>query len=287
MRLRKIHRGTATALLLLTLVAACSSDSSPATTAATAAPSSATPVAPTGPSASYVALGDSFTAGPGILPEQDGAGFCRRSAKDWPTVAAAALGRDVTDVSCAGATTADLAATVRAGVVGPETSLVTVSAGGNDGGLFLSLLRSCSGPAATCDQFTQEQVPTTLRQTTTDLTALLKDVRTAAPSATVLLVGYPRILPSTGTCTVLGISTADATAVMGAEEALDTALADAAEGAGVPYVSPRAPSEGHDACAGAQAWTNGIAPAAGDGIVFHPNARGMAAVGALVAAAAG
>lgn len=268
------------------MVSGCSSDASPGPAGSTTDATTPAAAAPTGPSASYVALGDSFTAGPGILPEQDGAGFCRRSAKDWPTVVAAALQREVTDVSCAGATTADLAATVDSGVLGPETSLVTVSAGGNDGGLFLSLLRACSGPASTCTTFTEDQAPATLRQTTTDLTALLRDVRTAAPSATVLLVGYPRILPATGTCAVLGISAADAASVSGAEAALDTALADAAGRADIPYVSARAPSQGHDACAGDQAWTNGIAPAAGDGIVFHPNARGMAAVGNLVAAAA-
>ncbi len=285
MRMRSVGRGTVVVVAVLSL-AACSSARSAPTGDVSDRPATA-PAAPTGLSAGYVALGDSFTAGPGILPEQEGAGFCRRSAQDWPTVAAAALGRDVTDVSCAGATTADLAATARSGVLGPDTTLVTMSAGGNDGGLFLSLLRACSGPATTCSDFTDQEVPATLRQTTDDLAALLQDVRTAAPAATVLLVGYPRILPDTGTCAALGISAVDAASVSGAEEALDTALADAAARSAVTYVSPRAASQGHDACAGDRAWTNGISPAAGDGIVFHPNARGMAAVADLVAAAAG
>ena len=284
MGFRAVHHG-ATAALLLVALAACTSQSPQRVTQAAQPTTAASTASPTSPSATYVALGDSFTAGPGISPVQTDAGMCRRSERDWPTLVAAALERDVTDVSCAGASTADLKTTVESGVVGPGTELVTVSAGGNDGSLFLSLLRACTTDASSCTQFAEEQAPSILDRTTTDLADLLADVRSAAPQATVLLVGYPRIMPTTGTCSAIGVGAADATSVIGAEEALDAALAGAAEQAGVTYVSLRATSEGHDACSGDGAWTNGIAPAEGDGIFFHPNARGMAAVADRVAAA--
>ena len=58
---------------------------------------------------SYVALGDSYTSGP-LIPDQTGnpAG-CLRSTHDYPALVAAALGAaSFSNVSCAGATTADM-----------------------------------------------------------------------------------------------------------------------------------------------------------------------------------
>ncbi len=53
---------------------------------------------------------------------------------------------------------------------------------------------------------------------------------------------------------------------------------------GVPYVSMRRASRGHDACAGAQAWTNGADVKDDDGIAFHPRLAGMRAVARAVEA---
>lgn len=280
------------ALLALTLAAgACSGGSAsdePTTTAApTAAPTTEPTSAPAGEPAgsAYVALGDSFTAGPGIGDLQAGAGFCQRSVRNWPTLLASSLGLDLTDVSCAGATTADLASTLASLGDPSDARLVSVSAGGNDGSLFLSLIRACTGGQGACSSFVSDRAPAILAQTGADLARLLRSTVEAAPEATVVLVGYPRLMPSSGTCDTLGISADDVTTVAGAEDALDETLAEAATEAGVRYVSIRDASAGHDACAGAEAWTNGGSVDQGDGIVFHPNARGMSAIADLVAAA--
>ena len=81
-----------------------------------------------------------------------------------------------------------------------------------------------------------------------------------------------------------GVPENDLGVLASAEAALDRALAEAAEQAGETYVSVREASQGHDACAGQQAWTNGRTAATGDGISFHPTERGMEAVADLVAA---
>ena len=282
-----IGRAAVTAVATLALVAGCSGQGSSDDVGSSPTPPASTTQAPSseGPS-SYVALGDSFTAGPGIAPSQADAGFCQRSTRNWPTLAASALNLDLVDLSCSGATTSDLSATAGSGAVPEDAGLVTVSAGGNDGGLFLSLIRACTGGTRQCRDYVTDQTPSILRQTTDELSALLADVRTRAPRARVLLVGYPRIAPASGTCDALGIPADDVTSVLDAETALEAALRRAAERAEVDYVSLRGPSDGHDACAGAQAWTNGTAPRAGDGIVFHPNAAGMAGVAEIVASAA-
>lgn len=285
-RARRLAVAISTSLLIT--LSACSSDAAPDdlrpdtpkpdTAATSRAPGAAT-------TSSYVALGDSFTAGPGIDPQRPDAGLCQRSDQNWPSLLAATAQLDLTDVSCSGATTADLAATVAAGAVPADTGLVTVSAGGNDGGLFLSLIRACTTGAEACRTLVDQETPAILERTTTDLVSLLQTIVSDAPGATVALVGYPRIMPATGTCEAVGIAAADAASVASAEAELDTALATAADRAGVAYVSLLEPSAGHDACAGDEAWTNGRSPTPGDGIFFHPNRRGMAAVAALVATA--
>ena len=287
-RLGTIGSTVTTLATVLVLAAGCSSGGS--SDGAAPVPPTSTPTAPDLPSPSadastYVALGDSYTAGPGITPEQGNAGLCGRSSGNWPTRLAATLDLTLTDLSCSGATTADLSTTLGSGTVPKDAGLVTVSAGGNDGGLFLSLIQACTVSAQQCSSYVDDEAPAILDRTTGDLTTLLEKARSTAPDARVVLVGYPRIMPSSGTCAAAGIPAGDVTSVVEAETGLDTALARAAEQAGVDYVSLRAPSEGHDACAGDEAWTNGASPKAGDGIVFHPTARGMKAVADVVAAA--
>ncbi|EFQ82425.1 triacylglycerol lipase [Aeromicrobium marinum DSM 15272] len=272
-----------TATAVAVALASCSTADPSADAGAAAAP---VPTAATaGPAAGFVALGDSFTAGPGIGLLQVESGFCQRSQESWPQLLAGQLGRDVVDLSCAGATSGDLESTVAGGALGPSTDLVTVGAGGNDGGLFLALLRACSRDRSDCRSFVEQRAPEILDRTADDLATLLASIREAAPAADVLLVGYLRILPDAGTCAAVGIGADNADAVRTAEEALDRTLTEAARDAGVTYVPVREASRGHDACAGDEAWTNGIRAADGDGITFHPRRVGMAAVADLVASA--
>jgi len=276
-----VRRGVPAVALLLAMAACHSTSDEPAPPKTATSPSNAPSAAA---ARSYVALGDSFTAGPGITPQRADAGLCQRAEQNWPAVLAASRDLDVRDVSCTGATTADVAATVASGAVAADPDLVTISTGGNDGGLFVGLIRACTTGGDACRLFVEGQAPGILDTTTSDLTALLEQVQTAAPAADLVLVGYPRIMPDDGTCDAVRLPASDVALAVRAEVELDQALASAANRAGVQFISLRTASEGHDACAGGEAWTNGLTPATGDGIVFHPNRRGMAAVADAVAA---
>lgn len=269
--------------LLITL-ASCSSgsDDQPA-----AKPASATSSPTSAASTKLVSLGDSFTAGPGIGDVQPGSGFCQRSDDNWPSLLATQTGLELHDVSCIGATTDDLEATLATGVLDSGAQLVTIGTGGNDSGLFSSLITSCATGGAACKAFVEGDLPRILDTTVPGIAQLLKDVRAKDPRATVLLVGYPRIVPDSGTCPALGVPASDISLLASAEEALDQSLAAAAKQAGETYVSMRDASRGHDACAGSKAWTNGRSGTPGDGISFHPTALGMRAVAQRVAEAAG
>lgn len=241
---------------------------------------------------SYVAMGDSFTAGPGLEELRSDAGFCLRSTRNWPSLLERMLDAErFRDVSCVGASTSELldsgsritAAPPQVDAVDAGTDLVTVGIGGNDGNLFASLISACTGGHGACGSFARDQAPAILDQTIPRITATLDAIRDRAPDATILLVGYPRIMPETGTCEAIGIPDGDAAAVVEAEQSLDDALSTAARQAEVGYVSMRQASRGHDACAGADAWTNGDTVQDGDGIAFHPRLAGMKAIARAVA----
>ncbi|MGA8850331.1 MAG: SGNH/GDSL hydrolase family protein [Aeromicrobium sp.] len=280
---------------LVALTSACTSDA-PSVARPTAAPqeTATTEPSPAPLTGRYVAIGDSFSAGPGISPIDQESGFCLRSTANFPSLVAEQLSKSLTDVSCSGASTT----TVLEGADGPrgtvepqidavtaDTDLVTIGLGGNDGGLFQTLIQSCVEGAAACQQFVSAQAPAVLATTTDRLARLLRSVTSRAPDATVALVGYPRLSPATGSCAAAGIDASAQDLVRSAEILLDDALRAAAEAASVQFVSLRDASTGHDACAGSQAWTNGDTAANGDGIVFHPRATGMRAIAAVVARA--
>jgi hypothetical protein len=105
------------------------------------------------PPKSYVALGDSYTAGPLIPLQETNPLGCLRSDHNYPHLVAAALGVvEFRDPSCSGAETDDM--TQPQGVTpGPNppqfdslahnTGLVTLGIGGNDIG-FSEVAESCA-----------------------------------------------------------------------------------------------------------------------------------------------
>ncbi|MDX6354330.1 MAG: hypothetical protein QOF98_1233, partial [Streptomyces sp.] len=127
-----------------------------ALTAATVAPAAAGTAhrAPArhAPAVHYTALGDSYTSGP-LIPTQVDAN-CARSDHNYPSLVAAAdrIG-DLDDVSCSGATTAEM--WQPQGTNGPQldavtrdSTLVTLLIGGYDVG-FGSIIASCAGLSVT------------------------------------------------------------------------------------------------------------------------------------------
>ncbi|GAB2987819.1 SGNH/GDSL hydrolase family protein [Amycolatopsis acidiphila] len=256
----------------------------------------------------YVALGDSYTAGP-LIPLQriDPVG-CLRSTSNYPAqLALRLLAPSFTDVSCSGADTGDMTApqSVPLGTnppqlnaLRPDTDLVTLGIGGNDYSVFGTLIGTCPGLRASdptgnpCQRhFTVDGVDTIkaqLTQTQANITNVLAAIHQRSPQAKVLAVGYPRIAPPTGTCpNILPFADGDYAWLTSVEEALNDAISGAASTDGdTSYVDTFTPSLGHDACAGAAAWINGkdiqltAAP-------YHPNFNGESGLAKIVYAALG
>jgi lysophospholipase L1-like esterase len=265
----------------------------------------AQPAAGAGP-VSYVALGDSYTAGPGIPNQTVESGGCRRSDHDYPHLVATALGVDrFTDASCAGATTVHMAGRQplpggltngpQLEALDPDVDLVTLGIGGNDIG-FASIAVTCAGLSvllpwgAPCRRYYMrdgDEVGRRIEAAAPKLAAVLAAIRERAPEARVLVVGYPVILPATGfgCWPVMPIAVGDVLWLRGVEARLNAMLAGAAADAGATFVDTYTPSIGHDVCRlPGDKWVEGFVPTAPASAV-HPNALGMANAARRVVAA--
>jgi len=236
-----------------------------------------------------VALGDSYTAGGPIGTLQEHGFLCQRSSLNYPSIVATTLDLPLTDVSCGGATSAGLLEPVRGvpaqiDAIKRKTRVVTVGVGGNDFGLYSSLLLTCPDvskpgrPGAPCRDRLGSDVAATIPAIGDKVGAVLAALTKKAPKAEILLVGYPRLMPRKGTCDEAPYAARDVAWIASLESDLSASLAAAARAHGATFVPMYARSKGHDLCSGDDAWVNGLDPANGDGLVLHPNAAGERAI---------
>jgi hypothetical protein len=239
--------------------------------------------------ASYVAMGDSYTAGPGIAPASPTApADCAQSALNYPHLVASALNLSLTDVSCSGAATKDFTQAQfedqppQFDALGPSTEVVTIGMGGNDHNLFSSLLTACTEldiakpEGAPCKQQEAKFVKQTFAEDVAPAVQALEEVHELAPNAKVFVVGYPQITPATGSCPADFPWTAGDIAWFhkSVQKKGNAALKREAKAHGAIYVDTFGPSMGHDACQ--EVGTRWIEPIFGSltGVPVHPNALG-------------
>jgi len=152
--------------------------------------------------------------------------------------------------------------------------------------MFVNCLMSTSASGAGCREMA-DQAEAIYPRTRERVEATLRAVKERSPEARVLLVGYLRIVPEKGDCADLPVSEANRARAMTVEEELARLQKEAARALGVSFVDVRGSARGHDACAGDDAWVNGMRGGLGDGAVLHPNRAGMRAVADLVLEAVG
>ncbi|WP_372671222.1 SGNH/GDSL hydrolase family protein [Amycolatopsis kentuckyensis] len=249
----------------------------------------------------YVALGDSAAAGPLILPPDLSSPGCLRSLADYPHVAAKQLGVPLKDVTCSGATTADMYAPqqTETGAVPPQldalsaaTETVTVTIGGNDVGLVgaaTSCINLLPGITPDCvDRYTaggHDQLAEKIAAFEPTWGTLLDAIHAKAPNADVFVAGYGTYLPRNGCWPIAPLTPRDANYIQGSIDKTNAALARQAAAHDARYVDVRTASIGHDVCKlpGVK-WFESVIPTA-VAAPLHPNADGMRHIGAVVAAA--
>ncbi|MBW8486843.1 SGNH/GDSL hydrolase family protein [Actinomadura parmotrematis] len=210
----------------------------------------------------YVALGDSYSSGTGTSPYIDL--LCTRSSAAYPVLYAAAHpGTSLKFVACGGATIPDVVSD-QLSALSANTTLVTLSIGGNDSG-FASTMLSCQyGTTATCTSALDKGRDFFENQLPGQLDSLYAQVRARAPQAKVVIVGYPRLFKSGGLC-LGGLSAAKRALLNQAADDMSEVIAGRAAAAGFAFADARTTFAGHEICT-TSPWI--------DSATVHPNATG-------------
>ncbi|WDV50613.1 SGNH/GDSL hydrolase family protein [Streptomyces coeruleorubidus] len=233
-----------------------------------AATAQASSLAPTG---GYAALGDSYSSGVGAGSYISSSGDCKRSTKAYPYLWAAAHSPSTFDfTACSGARTGD----VLSGQLGPlssATGLVSISVGGNDAG-FADVMTTC---VTQSDSACISRINTARAYVDSTLPGKLDSVysaiRSKAPNAHVVVLGYPRFYKLGTTC--LGLSEAKRKAINDASDHLNTAIAKRAANHGFTFGDVRPAFTGHGICSG-DSWLHSV-NWLNIGESYHPKATGQ------------
>jgi lysophospholipase L1-like esterase len=245
----------------------------------------------------YVAMGSSFAAGPGVPSRVPGSPRrAGRSTGNYAHLVARALGLDLRDVTFSGATTSEILSPSAAGqaaqldAVTPDTSLVTITAGGNDAG-FVPRLTLASLPrplpvlprikARVAELGDARATDERFEQLERNLATIAVRLRDRAPGCQVLLVDYLTILPPEGPAPAAPPPPDVAAWGRAVAARLAATTQVAASAAGWKYVAASAASADHHAWSAAP-WTRRFHLSLRGGAPYHPNAAGMAAVAELV-----
>jgi len=220
----------------------------------------------------YTALGDSYSSGTGTRTYYSDGTSCQRSPYAYPVIDAQRLGAALSFAACAGARVADVQNN-QLGTLNASTTYVTVSAGGNDAG-FSSVISACARPwPYTCwteisnaNAFIRNTLPARLD-------GLYAAIRSRAPAARVVVVGYPRIFNGEECNVASRISPGEQAELNRTADLLATTIGGRAAAHGFPFADVRGVFTGHAVCDDVE-WINGLSYPVSES--YHPNRAGHA-----------
>ena len=222
----------------------------------------------------YVALGDSYSSGLGAGSYISASGSCDRSTRAYPEQwAGAHAPASFVSVACAGATTADVTGS-QVSALSPSTTLVSLTIGGNDAG-FSGVMETCVlGLTSLCLNAVSKAEAIINGPLLGLLVNTLQTIRSRAPAAKIVLLGYPELYDLSRSSTCIGLSTRDRTALNGGADELDGVLSTAAgRVGGVTFADVRHQFATHEIC-DSGSWLNSVDIFALSSS-YHPNANGQ------------
>ncbi len=229
---------------------------------------------------SYVGLGDSYSSGVGTRDYSYDSSSCQRSPYAYAPLIGAAKGYSLTFAACGGATTSDVKSS-QVNSLSSTTNLVTITIGGNDAG-FSSVMTNCAAYYFTCqsaintaNSFIANQLPGLLDST-------YDAIRSHAPNADVVVLGYPRLFTSSGTlCNATVLTSSHEQELNQTADSLDSVISSRAAAHGFTYVDPRNAFSSHEVCSSSE-WLNGLSNPLSES--YHPNQAGQAEFATLIEA---
>ncbi|MFF2526905.1 SGNH/GDSL hydrolase family protein [Streptomyces liangshanensis] len=228
--------------------------------------------APSAAATDYVALGDSYSSGLGAGAYDSAAGDCKRTARAYPALWAAAHSpATFAFTACSGARTGDVTAN-QLTPLNASTDLVSITIGGNDAGFadvmttcVLQSENTCLNRVAQARAFVDSTLPGNLDRVYDAISA-------RAPSARVVVLGYPRFYQLSGNC-VAGLSERERSAINSASDYLNTATAKRAADHGFAFAGVASAFQGHEICSGSS-WLHSV-NLLNISESYHPTAAGQ------------
>ena len=210
-------------------------------------------------SVNYAALGDSYSAGVGTDDYYSNSGSCDRSPDSYAALWDASHSVSNFDfAACSGAKTTDVLSG-QLGGLSTSTNLITMNIGGNDAG-FSSVMTTCiedtifgdSGCINAVDNaetFVRNSLPGLLD-------TLYAKIKSDAPNARVIIVGYPDFYEVPGSCSV-GLSDNERTAIDGGADLLDSTIKTEVGKYGFTFDDVRSAFSAHEICS-SSSWINSV-----------------------------
>lgn len=244
----------------------------------------------------YVAMGSSFASGPSS--NKRGVSNCGRSDDNYPNRVAEALHMRLTDATCAGSTSSEILSPskryhkpAQINSVTPDTSLVTITTGGNDVGYIGRLaVQSCinltysgvSSPHCNAARLpSAAPVPADFVKVEHNLEEIAREVRRRAPKARVVFVDYlPVVSVADVVCPNLPLAPWEVVEASFVADTLAGATAQAARATGSTLVQASQAGKAHTVCS-PDPWLQGFPGKP----PYHPTTSGKAGVAALVVSA--
>jgi hypothetical protein len=149
---------------------------------------------------------------------------------------------------------------------------VTISVGGNDAG-FADVMTDCNlGSDDSCVARNQEAQAFARGSLPGLLDGVYTEIRNRAPSAHVVVFGYPHIYQLAGDCAV-GLSETKRAAINGSSDVLAEVVSGRAAAFGFTFVDGRSAFAGHEICSAGDWWLNSVTWPIEES--YHPNTAGQ------------
>ncbi|MEO3775638.1 SGNH/GDSL hydrolase family protein [Micromonospora sp. B11E3] len=221
----------------------------------------------------YVALGDSYASGVGADNYTSESGACQRSNNAYPALYNTNIRpASYRSVACSGATTTDVINN-QLSALSSTTTLVSITIGGNDVG-FANIMTTCVLYGETeCVAAVQAAENKARAELPGKLANVYNGIKTRAPSARVVVVGYP-VFYQLGTFCV-GLSATSRAKINEGINLVDDIIRTAATSAGFKFADVRSIFVGHQLCSYGEKWLHAL-NYLNIGISYHPTAAGQA-----------
>lgn len=221
----------------------------------------------------YVALGDSYASGLGSGSYTAESGSCHRSTKAYPQLwANTHAPSSFSFMACSGAKTGDVVAS-QLGPLSSVTTLVTITIGGNDvnfSGVMTDCVLYSTSTCVNDVSAAENQAQTVLPGR---LDTVYNAIRSHAPNAKIVVLGYPRFY-HVGVWYCVGLSDTARSKINEGADVLDSVISAAAARHGFAFADVRPPfAAGHEICDGSS-WLHSV-DWSNISQSYHPTASGQ------------